>query len=50
LAEMEVTSGYRELYPVKKVTESPIGPCIAISMAKAVKSRRVGEKEDEADT
>lgn len=47
-AEMEVTSGYREFYPVKKVSDSPIGPCIAILMAKAIKTRRVGEKEEES--
>lgn len=46
-AEMEVVSGYREYYPVQKVAESPIGPCIAIKMVKAIKSRRVGEKDEE---
>lgn len=46
-AEMEVVSGYREFYSVKKVSSSPIGPCIAINMVKAVKSRRVGEKDDD---
>lgn len=46
-AQMEVTSGYREFYPVKKVSESPIGPCIGIMMAKAIRTRRVGEKDEE---
>lgn len=48
-AEMEVASGYREFYSVKKVSSSPIGPCVGISMVKPVKTRRVGEKEHKDD-
>jgi hypothetical protein len=44
-AKMQVTSGYRELYPVKKVTKSPIGPAIGISMAKPLETRKVERKK-----
>lgn len=47
-AQMEVTSGYKDLYPVRKVKSSPIGPCIAIDMVKAIETRKVGgKKKDE---
>lgn len=46
-AGMEVTSGYKDLYPVRKVARSPLGPCIAIDMAKAIESKKVGKKKEE---
>lgn len=46
-ARMEVTSGYKDLYPVRKVAKSPLGPCIAIDMAKAIETRKVGKKKEE---
>lgn len=48
-ADMEVTTGYKEFFSVKKVSESPIGPCIAINMAKPLRSKRVGEKDEEEE-
>jgi hypothetical protein len=48
-AGMAVTSGYRELYPVKKVASSPIGPCVAISMVKPIVARKVGGKKEEEE-
>lgn len=47
LGEMEVVSGYRELFAVEKVATSPIGPAIAIKMGKAIESRKVTEKKKE---
>ncbi|HLO02589.1 MAG TPA: hypothetical protein VK191_05740 [Symbiobacteriaceae bacterium] len=47
LAEMEVASGYRDLYTVEKVATSPIGPAIAIKLKKPLESRRVGDKKEE---
>jgi hypothetical protein len=45
-AEMEIASGYRHLYPVKKVAKSPIGPAIAINLgAKPLDTKRVETKK-----
>lgn len=49
LAEMEVVSGYRELYAVEKVASSPIGPAIAIKLSKPLESREVSEKKKKED-
>jgi hypothetical protein len=46
LAEMEVVSGYRELFAVEKVATSPIGPAIAIKLGKALESRKWGGKKE----
>lgn len=46
-ADMEVPTGHKEFFAVKKVSESPIGPCIALNLAKPLKSKRVGEKGEE---
>lgn len=47
LAEMEVVSGYMELYPVEKVATSPIGPAIAIKLGKPLESKVVDKKKEE---
>jgi hypothetical protein len=47
-AGMEITSGYRELFPVKKVSDSPIGPAIGIVLRKPLMTRKVGKKKAEA--
>jgi hypothetical protein len=47
LAEMEVVSGYRDLFAVEKVATSPIGPAIGIKMGKALDSRVLGGKKEE---
>jgi hypothetical protein len=39
LADMEVVSGFKELFPVKKVPMSPIGPAIGIVLSKALVTR-----------
>lgn len=44
---MEVTSGFRDQYSVKNELKSPSWPCIAICLAKAVKTTRVRRKEDD---
>ncbi|HLO02018.1 MAG TPA: hypothetical protein VK191_02795 [Symbiobacteriaceae bacterium] len=45
-AKMEISSGYRHLYPVKRVAESPIGPAIAINLgAKPLDTKRVETKK-----
>jgi hypothetical protein len=44
-AGMQIATGYRELFPVKKVVKSPIGPAIAISVAKALQSKRIERKK-----
>jgi hypothetical protein len=47
VAEMEVVSGYRELFAVEKVATSPIGPAIAIKLNKALESKRTEGKKEE---
>jgi hypothetical protein len=45
LVEMEVASGYRDLYAVEKVATSPIGPAIALKLSKALESRQTKKEE-----
>jgi hypothetical protein len=49
-AEMEITSGYRELYRVEKVSVSPIGPAIAIETAVSMATRRVKKRKKDSGT
>lgn len=45
-AKMEIGSGHRYLFPVKKVAQSPIGPAIAINLgAKPLDSKTVETKK-----
>lgn len=45
-AKMEIASGHRYLFPVKKVAQSPIGPAIAINLgAKPLDAKRVETKK-----
>lgn len=46
-AGMAIASGSRALYPVKKVTKSPIGPAIAINLgAKPLAARKLERKKN----
>jgi hypothetical protein len=47
-AKMQVASGFRELYSVKKVTKSPIGPAVGIYMAKSLETKNVAKKNKKA--
>lgn len=45
-AKMEIASGHRYLFPVKKVAQSPIGPAIAINLgAKPLDAKKVETKK-----
>lgn len=45
-AKMEIPSGYRHLFPVRKVLKSPIGPAIAINLgAKPLETKKVEGKK-----
>jgi hypothetical protein len=44
-AKMQVSSGYKELYPVKKITKSPIGPAVCIYTAKSLETKKIETKK-----